>query len=116
MSKLGFRICGSLLTVIGLFMIFRSATVTDFGFYRFGRVSTGGILVVLFAIALVAAFLKPNALTKALVLVVLILMVVSILLVMNISFYGITLADVLLMIIPIALGIGFLLKAQLMKE
>ena len=82
----------------------------------FGRVSTGGILVVLFAIALVAAFLKPKALTKALVLVVLILMVVSILLVMNISFYGITLADVLLMIIPIALGIGFLLKAQLMKE
>ena len=117
MTKAGYRLIGTLLALVGLFMVFKAAHVSNFGFYRFGNtVSTGGILVVLFIIAMIAMFVKPCVLTRVLVLIVLILLLLSILLVINISFYGITLVDVLLMVIPLAMGIGFIIKGQFFTE
>ena len=65
---------------------------------------------------MIAMFVKPCVLTRVLVLIVLILLLLSILLVINISFYGITLVDVLLMVIPLAMGIGFIIKGQFFTE
>ena len=115
MSKGMYRLLGVLLVLVGLFMLFKAASVSNFGFYRFGRVSTGGILIVLFVIAVVAAMIKPCKLTQYIVLAVLIMIALSIILTLNISFYGITLVDVLLMVVPIALGIGFIIRGQFIK-
>jgi len=112
----GFRVIGTLLVLVGLFMLFKAADVSHFGFYRFGNVSTAGILIVLFIIALVAAFLNPCRITKILVLIVLILIALSIILTLRISFWGITLVDVLLMAIPIAMGIGCIIKGHFSKD
>lgn len=116
LTKRGYRIFGTLLILVGLFMLFKAATVSHFGFYRFGNVSTGGILIVLFVIALVAAFVNPNKWTKLIVLITLILLALSIILALRISFYGISLVDVLLMVIPIALGIGFIIKGHYTED
>lgn len=117
MTKTGYRILGSLLVLVGLFMVFKAARVSNFGFYRIGnRVSTAGILIVLFIIAMIAMFVRPCLLTRILVLLTLVLLLLSILLVIEISFYGITLVDVMLMVVPLAIGLGFIVKGQFFTQ
>ncbi len=48
------RNVGWVLVIIGLFMLFKMVRVSSFGFYRFGRISTSAIVLVLLIISAIA--------------------------------------------------------------
>ncbi len=106
---------GFILIAVGLFMFFDHTYVTSFGFYRLGRVSTGAILIVLLILDVIFAVVRPSKVSKALIGVLLAALVVSLLLGMRIGFYRTTVLDVLLMVIPLAVGVGLVLKALLRR-
>lgn len=109
-------IFGIILILIGLFMLFKSVYVRSFDFIRIGGLSTGSILIVLLIISIVAAIIKPNKITMALAPIVLIMLAITVLLSIRLSFRGISVLDVMLMIIPLAVGLGLVFKSMFKKE
>ena len=107
---------GLILIAVGLFMLFNHTYVTTIRFYRFGRVSTGAILIILLIVDIIFAVARPSRISKILIGVILAAMVISLLLGMQIGFRSMTVLDVLLMLIPLAVGAGLVLKALLQKE
>lgn len=101
---------GIILILVGLFMLFKNTYVTSFAFYSFGRVNTGAILIVLLALAVIYAVVRPSTLSKVLIGVIVAGLVISLLLGMHIGFRYMTLSDVLLILAPLAAGIGLVLR------
>ena len=115
--KNGFTyIFGVILILVSLFMLFKNTYVTSFGFYSFGRVNTGAILIVLLILAVIFAVVRPCKTAKVLIGVLLAALVVSLLLGMRIGFVRMSVLDVLLMVVPLAIGIGLVLRGLLTKE
>lgn len=109
--KKGFEyMFGVILILVGLFMLFKNTYVTTFGFYSIGRVNTGGILIVLLILAVVFAVVRPSTWSRVLIGVIVAALVLSLLLGMHIGFRYMTLTDVLLILAPLALGIGLVLR------
>lgn len=106
---------GSILIGVGLFMFFKNTRLTSFGFYRFGPVSTGGILIVLFLIDVILLVAIRHKVFKILLPVLLGMLVLSVILGSHIVFRGQVL-DLLLMLIPAAAGAGLLLRALFLKK
>ena len=108
-------ILGIILIIVSLFMIFKNTYVSSFRFYNFGRVNTGAILIVLLILAIIYAVARPSKISKIIIAVILMLMVVSLILEMHIGFKPVSVLDVLLMLVPLAVGIGLVLKNLLKK-
>lgn len=107
---------GIILILVGLFMLFKNAYVTTFAFYSFGRVNTGAILIVLLLLAVVYAVVRPSTLSKVLIGVIVAALVLSLLLGMHIGFRYMSLTDVLLILAPLAVGIGLVLRGVFYKD
>lgn len=106
---------GIILILVGLFMLFKNTYVTTFAFYSFGRVNTGAILIVLLVLAVIFAVVRPSTLSKVLIGVIVAALVVSLLLGMHIGFRYMALSDVLLILAPLATGIGLVLRGLFSK-
>lgn len=116
-NKKGFDfIFGILLILVSLFMIFKNTYVSTIHFYTIGRVNTGAILIILFILAVIFAVAKPSALSKVLIGVILVALVISLILGMHIGFRHMSVLDVILMVVPLAIGIGLVLKNLFAKE
>lgn len=110
-KKKGFEyIFGVVLILVGLFMLFKNTYVTSFGFYSFGHVNTGAILIVLLVLAVIFAIVRPSTWSKVLIGVIVAALVLSLLLGMRLGFYHMTLSDVLLILAPLAAGVGLVLR------
>lgn len=96
--------------LVSLFMIFKNTYVSSFGFYHFGRVRTGGILIILLILSTVFAIVKPSKLSKLLVLGVVAMMVLSLILGMHLRFRPMSILDAILILAPGIIGIGLILK------
>lgn len=115
--KKGFEyIFGVILILVGLFMLFKNTYVTTFAFYSFGRVNTGAILIVLLVLAVIYAVVRPSTLSRVIIGVLVAGLVISLLLGMHIGFRYMTLSDVLLILAPLAVGVGLVLRGILSKE
>ena len=115
--KKGFEyIFGIILILVSLFMIFKNTYVSTINFYTIGRVNTGAILIILLILAVIFAVAKPSTLSKVLIGIILIAMVISLILGMHIGFRRMTVLDVILMVVPLAIGIGLVLKNLFAKE
>ena len=115
--KKGFTyLFGVILIAVSLFMLFKNTYVTSFGFYSFGRVNTGAILIVLLILAIIFAVVKPSTFSRVLIGVILAGLVLSLLLGMRIGFRPMSVLDMLLMVAPLAVGTGLVLKALFTKE
>lgn len=116
-KKKGFEyIFGIILILVGLFMLFKNTYVTTFGFYSLGRINTGGVLIVLLVLAVIYAVVRPSVFSKVLIAVLVAGLVVSLLLGMHISFRYMTLSDVLLILAPLAAGIGLVLRGVFAQD
>lgn len=116
-KKKGFEyIFGIVLTLAGLFMLFKNAYVTSFGFFTFGRVNTGAILIVLLVLAVIFAIVRPSTWSKVLIGVLIAALVLSLILGMHIGFRYMSLSDVLLILAPLAAGIGLVLRGIFSKD
>lgn len=116
-KKKGFEyLFGIVLIFVGLFMLFKNTYVTTFGFYSIGRVNTGGVLIVLLILAVIYAVVRPSTLSRVLIGVLVAALVVSLLLGMHIGFRYMTLTDVLLILAPLAVGIGLVLRGVFAQD
>ncbi len=114
--KKGFEfIFGGILILVGLFMLFKNAYVTSFGFYALGSVNTGAILIILLVLAVIFAVVRPSTLARVLIGIIVAALVLSLLLGMRMGFRYMSLSDVLLMLAPLAAGIGLVLRAMFAK-
>ena len=115
--KKGFTyLFGVILILVSLFMLFKNTYVTSLRFYRLGPVDTGAILIVLLILAVIFAVVKPSRFSKILVGVILAALALSLILGMHIGFRPMSVLDVLLMVVPLAVGVGLVLKGLLTKE
>lgn len=115
--KLGFDFAfGVVLVAVSLFMLFKNAYVSTIRFYTLGRVNTGAVLVVLLILAIIFAVVRPGAVSYTVIGAVVAGLVVSLLLGMHIGFRHMTLVDVLLIVGPMAVGVGLVLRALFRKE
>lgn len=115
--KKGFEfLFGGILILVGLFMLFKNAYVTSFGFFTFASVNTGAILIILLVLAVIFAVVRPSVLSHVLIGVLVVALVISLLLGMHIGFRYMSLSDVLLILAPLAAGVGLVLQAIFAKE
>lgn len=110
------RIIGIILTFIGLFMLFKTARVASFGFFRFNGVSTSGIILVLMIISGIFLVAKPSKISKATIIVSISMLVLSLILGTNISFYYVSLLDIILILVPLVAGLGLIVKSCIAKN
>lgn len=107
---------GFILVAVGIVMFFKSTRVQSWGFYRFGSsVSTGGIVVALILLDLILYVATQSKVTKVMFPILIALLVLLLILGTRLSFHG-TLLDMLLMLVPAAIGAGLLLKAVFTKD
>ena len=106
---------GGILIAFGIFFFFKSVRLYSFGFYRIGPVSTGAILIGLVLLDVVLLIATKHKAAKIALPVLVALLVLSVILGTNLSFVG-SLLDLLLMLIPAAVGAGLILRAVFMKK
>lgn len=104
------RTFGGGLVVIGLFMLFRMARISTFGFYRFGSVNTSAIILVLLILSAIAVVVNKNRFTMGCLISSLCLMVLSLVLGTEIYFAHTSLVNLLLVFVPIVIGTGLIIK------
>lgn len=106
---------GGGLVAFGLVMFFMNTRLISVGFYRFGQVSTGGILIALVLLDVILLFALRHKVFKILLPILLSMIVLSVILGSQIIFGG-KVIDLLLMLVPAAAGAGLLLRAAFMKK
>lgn len=107
---------GFILIAVGLFMFFKSTSVSSWGFYRmFGSVSTGGIIIALILLDIILYVATQSNITKIMLPILACMLVLSVLLGTRIHFSG-SVLDIFLMLVPAAIGTGLIIKALFTKE
>ena len=98
---------GVALVVVGIIILLLNIEVVDFGFYRFGRVNTAAILLVLLIALVVWVFIaKKKTLPLVCVLADLLLMVISVIAGTQFVFRHMNAFVAVLIIAMIGIGIG----------
>ena len=90
MSK---KTLGWALVIIGLFMLFKMVRVSSFGFYRFGRMSTSAIVLVLLLLSAIAVVVNKNKFTVGCFIFSLALLVISLIMGTELYFAYVSLTD-----------------------
>ena len=98
------------LVLLSVILIFVNTTVSGWGFYRIGRVSTGGILIVLLVLAAIALFVRPSNVTVGILAVVVALIVLSLLLGLHLHLRHMGLMKLVLIIAPMVIGVGMIVR------
>ena len=115
-KKATYTLIGLALIIIGVVMFFKSVRIYSWGFYRLGgSVSTGGILIALLLIDVVIYVATQNKISKIFFPILITLLVLTLILGTHLTFVG-SLLDMLLMLVPAAVGAGLLLRGLLGKD
>jgi hypothetical protein len=115
-KKATFTLIGLALVAVGVFMFFKTVRVYSWGFYRiWNDVSTGGIVIALLLLDVVIYVATQNKIAKIMIPVLLALLVLLLILGTHLTFVG-SLLDLLLMLVPTAIGAGLLLRAAWWKN
>ncbi len=108
MSK---KTIGWILVIIGLFMLFKMVRVSSFGFFRIGRMSTSAIILVLLVLSAISVVVNKNKITWGFFVMSLALLVVSLILGTELYFAYASLTDILLVLVPVIVGTGLIIKS-----
>ena len=106
---------GAVLIGVGLFIFFKNSSIYSFSFYRIGKVSTGGILIALLLLDVILLVASSSRICKLLLPVLVGMLVLSVILGTHIVYHGQVL-DLLLTLVPAAVGVGLLIKGALTKK
>ena len=107
---------GAVLVGVGLVMFFKAVRGSSWDFYRLGgRVSTGGILLVLILLDVVLLAATRHKAAKIALPILIVMLVISVILGTHLVFNA-SVLDMLLMLVPAAVGAGLLLRALFMKK
>lgn len=102
---------GLICTLIGIVAFLMNVNVTSWGFYRFGRMNSGGILIVLLILAVIYLVAKRNRTGIILVAIAVILILLSLILGINMYIRHISAFIMILIVGLIATGIGLIIKS-----
>ncbi len=107
---------GVLLCFIAAVMLLSSLRVSNFSFYRFGSVSTGGVFLVLFVLALIWVIVRAS--TPSFVAMALVIVGAFVSLLLGTKFYFVRLSalSLVLMVGLAAVGAGLIVKSLLGRE
>ena len=117
MKQLREFLFGFVLLVIGLIAFLRNVTVSNFTmFYQMNGFNVGGILIVLTMVAFIACIVKPNFLTKLILIMLIIAFFVC--MILSLEFYVRHMSGLMLVLIlgSICVGIALILKAVLFRD
>lgn len=115
-KKATYTLIGLALIIVGIVMFFKSVRIYSWGFYRLGgSVSTGGILIALLLVDVVIYVATQNKISKIFFPILIALLVLTLILGTHLTFVG-SLLDMLLMLVPAAVGAGLLLRGLLGKD
>ena len=109
------NLIGAVLIGVGIFMFFNSVNVYSFGFYRIGRVSTGGILIALILLDVILLVAFGHKAAKIALPILIAMLVLSVILGTQLTFTGKVL-DLFLILVPAAVGAGLVLRAATLKK
>ncbi len=107
---------GALLCFVAAVMLLSSLRVTNFAFYRFGSVSSGGVFLVLFVLAVVWIVVRPGKLAFAAMALVAVGAFVSLLLGTKFYFVHLSALSLLAMAALAAAGAGLMLKSFFSRD
>ena len=111
-KKATYTLIGLALVAVGVVMFFKSVRVYSWGFYRLGgQLSTGGIVIALLLLDIVLYVATESKLAKIRFPILVALLILG----THLTFVG-SLLDLLLMLVPPAVGAGLLLRAFLGKK
>lgn len=111
-----YMLIGFILVAFSLFILFKSTRIYTWGFYRiWNGVSTGGIIIALILLDVVLYVATKSKVTKVLLPILIAMLVLSMILGTHLAFTG-SLLDLLLILIPMAVGAGLLLKVFVVKK
>lgn len=110
------KIVGWGLVIVGLFMLFKMVRVSSFGFLKIGRVSTSAIILVLLIISAIAVVVNRNKFTWGCLILSLALLVLSIIIGTELYLAYSSLTDILLVLVPVILGTGLIIKSAFEKR
>lgn len=113
MSK---KTIGWILVIIGLFMLFKMVRVSHFGFYCIAGFNTSAIILILLIISAIAVVANTNKITIGCLIGSIVLLVLSLLLGLQFYFAYSSLVDVLLVLIPVIVGTGLIIKSAFHKR
>lgn len=108
-------IIGLLFMLAGLIMFLRNVTVGSFIFYRIGYVNTGAIVLVLMIISFMALIIKPNKITKSLLLISFIMLIIVIILSIDIRVARMSILSLIIMMFMLFGGIALIIKSMIKK-
>lgn len=111
----GLVLVGSILVGVGVFMFLKSVQSSAWGFYRLGRISTGGILIALILVDVILLTATRHKAAKIALPILITMLILSLILGTHLYFSASAL-DLLLMLGPAAVGAGLLLRAFLLKK
>lgn len=100
---------GAILCIVGLFIFFHNTRIASVGFYYIGSISTGGILIALIMLTIMLMSFINKPYMKYILFGLIGGLLLSVILGTRLYFHG-TLLDMILIILPIAIGCGLLLK------
>ncbi len=107
------NIIGVILLGAGLAILFKNAHVYSWGFYSMGRINTGPICLILLTISVLAYASTRSREALAGITVSLALLLLSLILGMHITFWRLSLLDVILILGMIGAGAGILVRTNL---
>jgi len=110
------KIFGYILVAVGLFMLFKSMRISNFGFWRVWGISTSGIIIVLMIVSGVAVVVKTNKITKGCLIGTLCMLIISVILGTSIHFTYMSVLDLLLILAPLVIGTGLLIRVYLFMK
>ncbi len=107
------RNVGWALVIIGLFMLFKMVRVSSFGFFRIGRINTAAIVLVLLILSAIAVVVERNRFTVGCLVTSLCFLVLALVLGTDLYFAYSSLTDILLVLVPVIIGTGLIIKATI---
>lgn len=84
--------------------------VGRFHFMHVGKVNTGGVIIVLMLLAIIAMFIKMNTITRSLFALTVIVLIIDVIISLNVYLTRMPLAKLILILVPGCLGIALILK------
>ena len=109
-------IIGLIFMFIGLIMFLKNVTVGTFIFYRIGGyVNTGVVVILLMIASFMALIIKPNKITKSLLLISFIMLIIVIILSIDIHVARMSILSLIIMMFMLFGGIALMIKSMIQK-
>lgn len=106
---------GIILALLSLILLLMHVRVGTFHFYRFGRISSGPICIILMIISFIALMVRPCKATTIFLIFSIIALVLDIIVSLHVYLVGMSFFTFILILIPGCIGVALIIKSLIAK-